>query len=275
MLIGGCALAQSPSPTTSTGANQTGAKQTTAATDDDVFPPHSPTGKVSLARGVVEHLDLIHDQLVIRTFGGGDMRISFDVNTKLLPDSAGARLTSVRPGSVVSVDTVIQDGKLFARVVRVGTTMPAELDGQVVRYDPAQSRLTLRDPISPETVSLQVNPDTTVVKRGLSAPLQSLLPGTLVRVWISAAQNAAKEVEILAEPGSSFTFEGRIIAVDLRSRVLSLSNDSDQSLHELAFGSLDSGSLSVLREGADVTIQAEFDGNRYQVCSVTLAQPGP
>ena len=113
-----------------------------------------------------------------------------------------------------------------------------------------------------------------MVKRGLSAPLQSMFPGTLVRVWFSA-KNVAKEVEILAEPGNSFTFEGRIIAVDLRSRILSLSNDSDQSLHELAFDSLDSGNFSLLREGADVTIQAEFDGNRYEVRSVALASPSP
>ncbi len=269
LLIGGCALAQAPAPTTSNGASHKA-----AAIDDDLFPPHLPSGKVSLARGVLERFDLIHDQLVIRTFGGGDMRISFDVNTKLLPDSSDARLASVRPGSVLSVDTVIQDGKLFANSVWVGTSRLAELDGQVIGYDPARSRLTLRDPISPETVYLRVTPDTTVVKRGLSAPLQSMSPGTLVRVWFSA-KNVAKEVEILAEPGNSFTFEGRIIAVDLRSRILSLSNDSDQSLHDLAFDSLDSGNFSLLREGADVTIQAEFDGNRYEVRSVALASPNP
>ncbi len=82
-------------------------------------------------------------------------------------------------------------------------------------------------------------------------------------------------VEILAERGNSFTFEGRIVAVDLRSRVLSLSNDSDQSVRELAIGSLDTSNLSLLREGADVSIQAEFDGDRYNVRTVTLASPNP
>ena len=86
----------------------------------------------------------------------------------------------------------------------------------------------------------------------------------LVRVWFSPAQNASKHgadstgsdmanrIEILAERGNSFAFEGRIVSVDLRSGVLALSNDSDQSVRELAIGSLDSSSRSLLREGADV-----------------------
>jgi hypothetical protein len=42
-------------------------------------------------------------------------------------------------------------------------------------------------------------------------------------------------------------------------------------VRELAIGSLDSASLGLLREGADVDIQAEFDGDRYNVRTVRLA----
>ena len=76
-------------------------------------------------------------------------------------------------------------------------------------------------------------------------------------------------------PGSSFLFEGRIIGVDLRSRSLVLSNDSDHSVRELALGPLDATSLSLLREGADVNVQAEFDGDRYNVRSVTPVSTNP
>jgi hypothetical protein len=97
----------------------------------------------------------------------------------------------------------------------------------------------------------------------------------LVQVWFSPAQNAANRIEILAERGNSFTFQGRIVAVDLRSRVVALSNDSDQSVHELTIGSLDSTSLDLLREGADVSIQAEFDGERYNARTVNLVSRNP
>jgi hypothetical protein len=96
-----------------------------------------------------------------------------------------------------------------------------------------------------------------------------------VRVWFSPTQSAANKVEILAARGNSFTFEGRIIAVDLRSHVLSLSNDTDQSVRQLDIGSVDANTLSLLREGADVNIQAEFDGERYNVRTVAAVPSHP
>jgi hypothetical protein len=92
----------------------------------------------------------------------------------------------------------------------------------------------------------------------------------LVRVMLSSTRDTANNIEILAKRGDSFAFEGRIIAVDLRTRSVALSNNSDQSLRELALGSLDSTSVGLLREGADVSIEAEFDGDRYNVRTVTL-----
>jgi hypothetical protein len=242
---------------------------------DDPSSPGMPGGKVGLVRGVLKRLDPIHDQLLVRPFGGKDVRIGFDARTQLLTENAPARLTSLPAGSVVSVDTVIDGGKLFARSVRTGSSNAVELNGQVVRYDPAKAQLTLRDPLSPENLALRVTASTTVVNRGQPASPQALSPGMLVRVQFSPTQHSASNIEILAERGNDFTFAGRIVAVDLRSHVLALSNDSDQSVRELAIGSLDSTSLGLLREGADVSIQAEFDGDRYNARSVTIVARHP
>lgn len=273
ILTVGCAHAQVAAPTPPATSDQTGPRPTAAAADNP--SEGRPGGKVGLVRGVLKRLDPIHDQLLIHAFGGGDVRIAFDPRTQFLTETSRARLTGIPVGSVVSVDTVIDEGKLFARSVRTGSSNAVELNGQVVRYDAAKSQLTLRDPMSPENVSLRITPSTIVGNRGQSASPQTLSPGMLVRVRFSPAQNTANNVEILAEPGSSFAFEGRIVAVDLRSRVLALSNDSDQSVRELAIGSLDTASLHLLREGADVSIEAEFDGDRYNVRTVTLVSPNP
>jgi hypothetical protein len=235
---------------------------------DDLFPPHRHNGKVGLVRGVLKRVDPIYDQIVIHTFGDGDIRVAFDGQTKLVTDNGNTRLTNIPAGSVLSVDTVMDGGKLFASFVRSGPASSAELNGQVVRYEPSRSELILRDPISPENISLRVTSSTRVVRRGQAASAQNLSPGMLVRVWYSAAGSSASEVEVIAARGDSFTFEGRIIAVDLRSRVLSLSNNTDQSLRELTFGPLDNRSLGLLREGAQVSIQAEFDGEHYNVRTV-------
>jgi len=279
IVIAGCAQSQVAAPAASSAtlpaqSNESGV-QPVAPIAYDLSSAPKLGGKVGLVRGVLKRLDPIHDQLLLHAFGGGDIRIAFDARTQLLPENAGTRLISIPPGSVVSVDTVIDQGKLFARSVRTGASEAVELNGQVVRYDAGRSQLTLRDPMSPQNISLHITPSTMVSNLGQSVSPQALAPGMLVRVQFSPKQKAATNVEILAERGNSFTFEGRIVSVDLRSRVLALSNDSDQSIRELDIGSLGSAGVSLLREGADVSIQAEFDGDRYNVRTVALVSSTP
>jgi predicted RNA-binding protein len=270
-LTAGCVQAQTAAPAESGNASP----QATAAVTDSAPSTRELAGKVGLVRGVVKRMDPIHDQLVIHAFGGGDVRIAFDPRTQFPPEKdATVRSTSIPVGTVVSVDTVMENGKLFAASVRTSTSHEAELNGQVVRYDVTRSRLIVRDPISPDqNVSLRITSGTTVVDRGKPASPEALSAGMLVRVRFSAAQHEATNVEILAARGNSFLFEGRVVAVDLRSHKLVLSNETDQSVRELAIGSLDAASLSLLHEGADVSIQAEFDGERYDIRTVTAVPP--
>lgn len=233
----------------------------------ELFPEKGD--KIGLVRGVLKKIDPIFDQFVIQTFGGPELRIKFDGRTELIAPTTHTKLMNLPAGSVLSIDTVTtQDGNLFARSVRTGKTNFAELNGQVVLYDAARSQLTLRDPVSPEDVSLRITPQTTVVRQGKITSAQTLSAGMLVSAWASPVQNTVERIEILAKPGDSFTFAGKVIAVNLRTHLLSLLNDSDQSLHELYLGALDAGNLALLREGNSVSIAAEFDGNHYNVRSI-------
>lgn len=271
------ALAQdSPTTTSSTpsSAASTDASRQQAASVPDGLPSRELRGKVGLVRGVVKRLDPIHDQLVIHSFGGGDLKVNFDPRTQLLPENKPMLLTSLPAGSVVSVDTVMENGKLFARSVRTNPSgsIAVELSGQVVRYNVEKSELTLRDPLTPDNISLRITPGTVFVKGGQQSSVQALSEGMLVKVYFSPAEHVANNVEILAARGSLFTFEGRVISVDLRSRTVALSNDTDQSIRELSFGSLDPDAMRSLREGATVNIEAEFDGDRYNVRKVSPVQ---
>src|SRR5271166_1043646 len=136
ILIIGCAPAQVAQPA----APDSGHPQT-AAVVDDASSSRRPGGKVGLVRGILKRLDPIHDELLIHAFGGGDVRIAFDPRTQLFSENTPQRFTSIPAGSVVSVDTVIDGGTLFALSVRTGSSDNAsELNGQVVRYDAAKSR---------------------------------------------------------------------------------------------------------------------------------------
>jgi hypothetical protein len=280
LLTAACAQAQSTTPGSSAPAND--ASQKPVVRNDDLFPPAKLDGKVSLVRGVLKRVDPIHDQFVVQAFGGGEIKVGFDGQTKFLsaaststastPNASTPDALNIPAGSVISLDVVTEGGRLFAKSVRTGTVSPAEINGQVVGYDPTRSRLTLRDAANMKEFSLRINPSTSIVNQGHPISAQALATGMLVRAHFSAKENAASDVEVLAERGSTYTFEGRVIALDLRSRVVSLSNDSDQSLRELAFGSLDANSLKLLHEGAEVAIQAEFDGDVYNVRSVTAVR---
>jgi hypothetical protein len=278
ILIGACALGQaapqaaSIAPDDNSSQNQAPQNQTGGP---GLGPDELPRGKTSLVRGVLKRLDPVHDQLLIHAFGGGDVRVAFDPRTQMLAGNERTPFTSLPVGSVVSVDTVMDGGKLFAVSVRAGTTTASEMDGQVVRYDAAKSQLTLRDPMSPENFSVKITSSSVLLNQGKATSAQNLVAGTLVRAWFSGAQRTVTKLEILAEPGHSFTFQGKVIAVDLRSRVLSLSNDTDDSIRELAIDSLDSASLGLLKENASVRILAEFDGERYKVRSLSLVTPNP
>jgi hypothetical protein len=278
IVIGSCALGQaapqaaSVTPAENSSQNQASQNQTGGP---GVGPAELPRGKTSLVRGVLKRLDPVHDQLLIRAFGGGDVRVAFDPRTQMLAGNERRPFTSLPVGSVVSVDTVMDGGKLFAVSVRAGTSTASEMDGQVVRYDAAKSQLTLRDPMSPENFSVKITSSSVLLNEGKATSAQNLVAGTLVRAWFSGAQRNVTKLEILAEPGHSFTFQGKVIAVDLRARVLSLSNDTDDSIRELAINSLNSDSLGLLKENANVRIVAEFDGERYKVRSLSLVTPNP
>ncbi len=278
VLMSCCAAAQVATPAPA--ADNT---QPKTASPDTAHPSaRKAEEKVGLVRGVLKQLDPIHDQMVVRAFGGRDVKIAFDPRTQLKPGNATTASSkntdwaAIPTGSVVSVDTVVESGKLFAVTVRSGgPSTAAEMNGQVLRYDATRSRLILRDPLSPESVSFRVTANTTVINRGQASSPQALSEGTLVHLWFTPAQNTVTKVEVLAERGNSFTFQGRIVAVDLRSRVVALSNDTDQAVHEISIASLDNSTLSLLRDGTDVSIQAEFDGQRYNARTVSVLSRNP
>jgi hypothetical protein len=234
--------------------------------------PPLPKGQASLVGGTVARMDPIRDEFSVRPFGGGNVTIRLDVRTLVLRGTSHDSLRELRPGLRVYVDTIVLEGQLFAKTVRIEADPGGgELTGSVVAYDSAKQLLTISDAMSSQALTLRFRRDTQIYSGGQPASAARLAAGDLVQIAFrsaSAGPSILQKVEILARPGSSFTFEGKIEVVDLRDRHLTLAKDKSDDTFEVALDSLAPEAALRLREGMNVLVRARFDGRRYQAESV-------
>jgi len=237
--------------------------------------PSLPPAKATLVGGRVEKLDRVQDRLTLQVFGGGKMKVVFDPRTRIYRDGAPASAADLRPGDRVYVDTILDGSTVFARSIRLKSTAPTgESQGVIVSY--RRGVLTMRDQLSPHSVTVRLSPSTRIVKGDKVSSANELVPGALVAVKFGAQQEGhdlAREIAVLAVPGSSFTFAGEVINLDLRTGLLVLHSSTDRKTYEIyldeAAGTVDDN----LRQGAQVSVIARFDGDRYVARNVTVSSP--
>jgi Domain of unknown function (DUF5666) len=250
-------------------------------TSDNVVDPASllpnlpplPSDKISLVGGTIEKLDRVRDELTIRIFGGGRMKVYFDPRTRINGDGVDASAADLRLGDRVSIDTVLNGGEIFARSIRLKRAAAGETQGLVIGYERHDSELIVRDALSPKPLQLRLTPQTHFVDKGQPTSADQLLPGTLVDVHFGGEQDGrvvAREVLVLAVPGSSFTFAGRITGLDLSSGVLTLTSTTDGKSYEIFLDPSTIGVGDNLRVTANVTVNTLFDGHRYVARDVNV-----
>jgi hypothetical protein len=142
--------------------------------------------------------------------------------------------------------------------------------GVVVKFRSNPSALILRDALSPNGVEVRLSPSTRVSQAGKSVPLFALVPGSLISLSFNSVPgrgNTATEIAILAQPGIPYTFSGRVVHIDLRTGLLVLNSSNSRNTYEvyLAPGTNPDENL---QPGANVTVIANFDGERYVVRNI-------
>lgn len=278
-------LARAQSPQTSqTATSKQAAKASQSSAVDDIDAtevmdahdprfgiPAMPKGKVSLIGGTVTNTDPIRQRLTIQVFGNKrKMTFGYDERSHLFRDGKPASDRVLQKGERVYVDSMLlPDNHLLARNVRVVTSLqPADARGQITQYRPQTGTLIILDELSQRAIYLKVNNDTKISGNGASSP-QDLVPGSLVTVHFASdyrKSDVAREVTVLATPGSTFTFAGSITYLDVKDGVMAVHNQSDDKTYELQF---DPGTLSdSITVGTDVVVNAEFQGTKYKAKSV-------
>lgn len=248
------------------------------ANDPLLAPAKKPDGKVSLLGGTVKSIDQIRNRLTLDVYKAGTMKYRFDDRTRIMKDGLDVTQLAIHKGDRIYVDSQLDKGNLFARniVIHTGKT-EAAANGQVISYNAKSGDVAVRDNLTSQPVRFRLGPATEYRNNGKNASASELRPGALVKVVFGvspAERNIAKSVEILATPGSTFSFFGRVTHLDLRTGVIGIENKADGKLYEVRFNPADTIAHE-LKIGAEVVINASFDGAKYAAKSVEITkQPG-
>jgi hypothetical protein len=212
---------------------------------------------------------------VLRAFGGRDVSVDFDVRTRILREETPVSTRELRPGARIYADTALVNGRIFAKTIRIGpSAATGEANGQVTAYDPGTRRLKIRNALAAEPLEVQIIAATTIRTGERTVDPSTLTVGSLVHVTFRPGDraNQAAQIDILAQPGSTFTFAGKMTFVDLRAGYVAIADQAGANTYEVSVDHLPRDVKRQLKEGTDVVVQAKFDGQKYQAQKVELAQ---
>jgi hypothetical protein len=236
-------------------------------------PPPMPPNKSTLVGGIAKKVDGIRNRVVIAPFGSSKtVAVQFDERTHIYRDSHETTILGIKKGDRVYADTMLIGPKVFARNLRVITSMgPAEASGQVVAYDPKSQNVRIVDKLTNTPVEFRIGKDTELRSKNGQATADDIRPGSLVSVIFAPGQKGgeARQISVLAVPGSSYIFAGRITNLDLHAGIIDVDNQSDGKNYELHFPPAMENSRE-LHIGAQVAANASFDGHTYRTQQVTV-----
>jgi hypothetical protein len=231
--------------------------------------PPLPAGKATLLGGTIQTVDHVRDRLVLKVFGGSRTAVLFDERTRVFRDGKNVSLDDLRNGERAYVDTTLDGTDIFARNIRIAAqaSTTGQSSGQIVDFRPGRGELLVRDTISPEPIKMRLASNAIILQQGRIARPSELQPGTLVNVTFLPGNGevpTVQQISILATPGTAFVFSGRIEHLDLHRGLLVLVDPRDNKSYEVHFDPAARRLTRNLKQGDDVTVQANFDGTRYQ-----------
>jgi hypothetical protein len=242
--------------------------------DPILDPAPMPRTTTTMVGGTITGVDRLRNKMTVHVFGGGHWTVNFDERTHIFHNGRETTQLAIKKGERVYVDTQLDNNKhdIFARNIRVGVAeLPADADGQIIAIDPKHNELTLRDSLNSVPVRFAVDPETRISNGQTPAAFKDVKPGTLVHVRFAASspnRGLAREVSIIAVPGSTFTFAGKITFLDLHRGLIAVQNSTDDKNYEIHFAPSAVINRNELGVGRDVLVRATFEGARYMAQSV-------
>jgi hypothetical protein len=289
-VLGGLALtvqAASPqSPASNPGSQQLVQPNPAAPPEDPsgYLPtlPAAPKGRSTILGGQIRDVDPVRDQFSLHIYGQRPMKILYDERTQVYRDGVKIPLHDLGTENRASVETVLDGDKVFALTIHIlSQAAEGECEGRVLGFNPSTGVLTISSDISPQPVRLLVpasasiarvgEPDFTATRSGVS----DFAPGTLVRATFASdasGHDAARQITVLAVPGAGFVFSGNISFLDVHNGFFIVVDPRDQRSYQIHFDSARLPQTASLRTGTNVTVNAVYDGSRYQASTISINQ---
>ena len=275
LLLSGSAFGQSQS---GFAGNSSPAPATTspAAQRENYDPlldlPPLPRNRITLMGGVVLNNDEVMNHMVFQPFGTRQkMQVHFDTRTRFFLDGKPITEREIKPGQRIYLDTMLNGDRVFAKTIWIRTTADSGVGrGQIMSFDAKRKILTVRDQLSNQPAKLQLTSSTAIRKGNAAASESDLVEGALVDMNFGA-QKDLRAVTILAVPGSTFVFAGRVTYVDVSQKLIAIDNRSDGKKYDINMEAIAPSVLRQIHEGQNVSVSAVFEGNGYGARNIEFA----
>jgi hypothetical protein len=243
--------------------------------------PPPPPGKSTAIGGEIRDVDPVRDQFTLKVFGSNQtIKVLYDERTQVYRNGERLAVLDLKPDDHASIETTLDGTKIFALRIHMLSQLPqGECQGQVLSYNPRNGDLILNASLSREPIRLRVPAGTPVVRVGQNGfssgqhGLEDLARGALVNVTFQASSSGhgvATHIDVLAEPGSAFTFTGVITTLDAHTGLLVIQDPRDSQSYEFSFNSSLLPVSHQLHEGSMVKVTANFNGSQYAASEITM-----
>lgn len=241
--------------------------------------PPAPAGASTVIGGEIREVDQVLDTLKLKIPGGKSTTIFFDARTRFFRNGVKVPLADLRAGQHVSVQTTLDGTDVFAVSIHMLSSLPTgECHGQILSFNPRSGILSVRSTLSTTPIELRVPPGTPIARQVQALPnaagkvpsikgtVADLAQGALVEASFlpgHGSRGTAQSITILAQPGSSFEFTGKITYLNLSTGKITLVDPRTSKAYPISFSPAAIPNSASLHEGEEVNITASFDGQTY------------
>lgn len=251
----------SPSPPTTNTANAVGQQ---GGHDPLLDLPPLPNSQITLMGGIVLNTDEVMNRMTFQPFGTKQkIQVHFDTRTRFFMDGKPITEREVKQGQRIYLDTMLNGDRVFAKTMWIRTTSNNGVGrGQIVAYDSQRKIVTVRDELSNQAVKLQLTPSTVIHVGNRTGSEHDLAQGSLVNMDFGA-QKELRAITVVAAPGSTFVFAGRVSYVDMSQKLIAIDNHSDGKKYDIDMEAIPQSVLRQIHEGQEVSVSTVFDGSHY------------